>query len=139
MIQNLRWHIAQAKVEFLEQSDLDRWISNPVLYFEFTPDQSDDGGLSVFTNPVSQSTLIPIEKPNGEFFYQSKPNGINLSAWVPISVDVVNSFNQSLFDIWSEEKGGWASCSVMFGDDITAVITSDQGGGWDIIGAEDTD
>ena len=130
----LSWHISRAVVEFPSRTEIDRWLGDPIVYFEFTPDQSDDGGSMVFANPLSQRTTVVIDQSNGGYTFTVNDHWMIVSAWVELCADVVDHFDQSLLDRWSSERGGWASCSILFSEDVDPVIISDQGGGWNVVG-----
>ena len=129
---NLIWHINRAKFEFSDPSDVDVWENNPVLNFEFSPAQSDDGGVAVFSDPESSANYFSLDSNNGKYSFSREGEHLIVSVWVRVAVDVVDDFDGDVLDEWSSENGGWASCTIDLGEDVDASIIEDDGGDWRI-------
>ena len=106
---NLIWHINRAKFEFSDPSDIDVWENNPVINFEFSPAESDDGGDAVFSDPESSANYFSLDSNNSKYSFSREDEHLIVSAWVRVAVDVVDDFDGDLLDEWSSENGGWAS------------------------------
>ena len=128
----LIWHIDRAKFEFSDQSEIISWENNPVVNFEFSPAESDDGGESVFADADSASNYFALTSDNSKYTFSRDGDHIVISAWVRVDVEVTDEFDEDLLDEWANENGGWASCSIDLGEDVDAFITEDDGGDWRI-------
>lgn len=129
----LIWHIDRAIFEVGDPNELSAWSKDPVINFEFSPDQSDDRGESVFANAGDISDYFKVSEENGsKFIYELNDNEVIVSAWVSVDVEVTEEFDEDVLDEWSSEQGGWASCSIDLGEDVDAYIAEDDGGEWRI-------
>jgi len=129
----LVWHIDRAKFEVGDADELQSWVKNPTINFEFSPAESDDGGESVFTNPDDISDYFRVSEGNGsKFSFEVDGNVVTITAWIVVDVEVVENFDADVLDEWSSEQGGWASCSIDMGEDVDTYITEDDGGDWRI-------
>lgn len=129
---NLIWHINRAKFEFSDPSDIHVWENNPVINFEFSPAESDDGGDAVFSDPESSANYFSLDSNNSKYSFSREDEHLIVSAWVRVAVDVVDDFDGDLLDEWSSENGGWASSTIDLGEDVDASIIEDDGGDWRI-------
>lgn len=126
----LIWHIDRAKFEFSDPSEIDAWEKNPVVNFEFSPTQSDDGGCSVFSDPETSTNYFALDSNNSEYTFAREDDSLVISAWVRVNAEVADDFSEDLLNEWANENGGWASCSIDLGDDVDAFISEDDGGDW---------
>jgi len=128
----LVWHIDRAKFEFSDPAEIDTWETNPVVNFEFSPAESDDGGESVFVDADAASNYFALDADNSKYTYAREGDHLVVSAWVRVDVEVTEEFDEEMLDEWASENGGWASCSIDLGEDVDAFISEDDGGDWRI-------
>lgn len=123
----LEWHIKRAVFTFEDHSDYEQWKTNPEVYFEFSPDQSGDGGQSIFADPESIGLYEKIDETNGSVSISLDDEAPTVTA--SFIVTVPDQISVEALEQWSAEEAGWMSSTISLGD-YDAYISMDDGGEW---------
>lgn len=121
------WHIDRAKFSFDNVDEYEAWKKDKKVFFEFSPSQSDDFGEAVFADASEDD--FEVTSSRGEVSITLEDDGPVVSAWVKVVADLVDDLDEETLSEWSNERGGWASCSIHLGP-YDASMSSDDGGEW---------
>ncbi len=132
----LIWHIDRAKFTFSDPSEYKEWKKEKKVFFEFSPSSADDGGEAVFVDPESSEDDFEIDEHRGTVKVKLEKDGPVITAWVAVSAEIVDGLDEEALNEWSNDQGGWSSCSIHLGD-FDASIEEDDGGDWRFPGNED--
>lgn len=133
--QTLIWHIDRAVFVFDDPAAYATWKEDPHVFFAIRPTLSDDGGVSIFVDPNSVDGGFEITDATGVLKINLEENGPVISAWVLVTAELVEDFDEAALNAWSSENGGWASSTLHLGPH-DATLTEDDGGDWRV--ASDT-
>lgn len=126
MMAQLIWHIDRANFQFAEALDRENWInSDKPIWFEFAPENSDDGAESIMGSASSQ--YFDLTAQNSKLLIDVSENEVCISAWVRLNAELRDDIVSENFIEWAEDKGGWACATIMLSG-ADAYITEDSGG-----------
>ena len=123
----LEWIIKRAVFKFEDQSDYEKWKTSPEIYFEFAPNQSSDGGQSIFADPESIGLYEKIDDTNGSVSISFDDEAPTVTA--SFIVTVSDRISEEALEQWSSEEAGWMSSTISLGDYV-AYVSMDDGGEW---------
>lgn len=129
----LIWHIDRAKFVFDNKDDFMKWQENPEIFFEFSPSSADEPGEELFEDVYDIEIYRKVDDEESKVSFTVEADGVTVSAWVAISIETTEDFNEESFSEWAEDFGGWYSASISLGD-FEASITEDDGGDFRING-----
>lgn len=132
---NLVWHIDRAKFVFDDPNEYEEWKETQKVFFELSPSQADDFGDAVFADPGEAEDDFEVTPNLGTISITLEDDGPLVSAWVKVKADLVEDVDAESLSDWSNDEGGWASCSIYLGP-YDASIVEDDGGDWRLLDAE---
>jgi hypothetical protein len=126
---NLVWHVSRAKFVFEDKAEYERWKGEKKVFFEMTPETSDDGGEAVFASPEASEQDFEVTDERGMISVSFGENGPVISAWVNVSADLVDDLDGDALSDWSSDQGGWHCATIHLGA-FDAIISKGDGGDW---------
>lgn len=128
----LVWHIDRARFEFSDPSSLKEWLKTKEVNFELSPQESDNGGESIFVDPAESGAYFPVTPDKGELKIEIEESAVVISAWVKVEAEVVDEFDEDILGEWEAEYAGHSCATIDLGD-ADAYISEDDGGDWRIL------
>ncbi|WP_397589340.1 hypothetical protein [Sphingorhabdus sp.] len=126
MMVQLVWHIENAIFQFSEAQDRENWISSAKpIWFEFSPEQSDDNAKSIMNLALPQH--FDLTAQNSKLVIDLSEHEVCVTAWVTLNAELRDDIVKENFIEWAEDKGGWACATIMLSD-ADAYIAEDSGG-----------